>query len=173
VDYVQIREKDLEADDLAALAAEIVRTVRDTGGLTRVLLNGPVEIATEAGCDGIHLPSGLPENAIDDARTALSKVKAHPVISVSCHTIAEVALARDHGATLALYAPVFEKRLEAETAPGLGLVALSAACCEAAQMPVFALGGVTAENAKQCVEAGAAGIAAIRLFASDHWRSLR
>jgi len=47
--------------------------------------------------------------------------------------------------------------------PGTGLVVLEQACRAAAPVPVFALGGVTAENAADCLRAGAAGIAAIRL----------
>ena len=162
VDYVQIREKDLKAAELAELAAELVSTVRAAGNRTRVLLNGPADAAVAAGCDGVHLPSNMPASAIPEAKTALRG----GVVSVSCHTLAEVKMALHSGATLALFAPVFEKRVGVEVVSGQGLDALAAACRAAGTMPVFALGGVTEENARECIQAGAAGIAAIRLFAS-------
>jgi thiamine-phosphate pyrophosphorylase len=62
---------------------------------------------------------------------------------------------------VAVFAPVFGK----QNAPGMqpaGLAALREAC--RAKIPVLALGGVTLENAASCLHAGAAGIAAIRLF---------
>ena len=173
VDYVQIREKDLAPADLAALTLGIVRAVRAAGGRTRVLLNGPAEVAAATGCDGIHLTAGLPGSAIADARRAMSGVVDNPVMSVSCHTMAEVERARDEGATVAVFAPVFEKRLNIESGPGQGLQALALASQVAAPMPVFALGGVMAENAQQCIDAGAAGVAGIRLFAKGSWTILR
>jgi thiamine-phosphate pyrophosphorylase len=173
VDFVQIREKDLPAADLTALAAGIVSTVRLTGGGARVLLNGSVGIAAATGCDGIHLTADLPPSAVADAGAVMSRAVADPVISVSCHTLSDIARARDQGATLAVFAPVFEKRSGAEIIPGQGLDALASACRIAGPMPVFALGGVTAANARNCVNAGASGIAAIRLFASNDWRNLQ
>ena len=87
------------------------------------------------------------------------------MIGVSAHSVADVASAEAHGADFAAIAPVFEK---SGTANHSGLELLRQVChrTETAQppMPVLALGGVTLENARQCVEAGAAGIAAIRLF---------
>lgn len=173
VDFVQIREKDLAVADLAALAGEVVGAARSSGSRTRVLLNGPAEIAAATGCDGVHLTTDLPSSAIADARAILSRAIADPVISVSCHTLSEVERARNEGATLAVFAPVFEKRSGSEAIPGQGLDALAAACRVAETMPVFALGGVTAKNAQDCLDAGAVGIAAIRLFASEDWLSLR
>lgn len=177
VDYVQIREKDLPANELAALASWIVRAVRSAGGHTRVLLNGPAEMAAATGCDGVHLPSDAQVEAVAAARAALRGTCADPVVSVSCHAAFEVERARKDGATLALFAPVFEKqiwekRLGVERIPGQGLAALADACRAVAPMPVFALGGVTVENAGDCVRAGAAGVAAIRLFAAEAWRGL-
>lgn len=166
VDYIQIREKDLATDDLIDLTSKIVRAVRRAGGKTRVLLNGAVEAAEAAGCDGVHLPSGLPAAAIDQAKARMD------MVSISCHTMAEIEMAREHGATLALFAPVFEKRIGEDVISGEGLGALAAACRVASPMPIFALGGVHAENARDCVDAGAAGIAAIRLFAGDGWKVL-
>jgi thiamine-phosphate pyrophosphorylase len=57
----------------------------------------------------------------------------------------------------------------------MGLAKFREACQAAAPLPVFALGGVTSANARQCVEAGAAGVAAIRLFMgkSEGWRPLK
>ena len=173
VDYLQIREKDLPVHTLTALAAQIVGTVRAAGSRTRVLLNGAAEIAAATGCDGVHLTSSIADDVIAPTRAALRETLTDPVISVSCHTISEVKRARDRGATLALFAPVFEKRVDAGILPGQGLAVLGEACRRASPMPVFALGGVTVSNAKECVGAGAAGVAAIRLFVAEGWRDLR
>jgi thiamine-phosphate pyrophosphorylase len=85
----------------------------------------------------------------------------HPLIGVSCHTPADVARAAVNGATFAVFAPVFEKKDAPGTQPA-GLAVLEQAC--KANIPVLALGGVTLANARSCLEAGAAGIAGIRLF---------
>jgi len=68
-------------------------------------------------------------------------------------------LAESQGADFAVFGPVFEK---VGTSLSTGLDALRGACL--GHMPVLAIGGVTLENARACAAAGAAGIAAIRLF---------
>jgi thiamine-phosphate pyrophosphorylase len=182
VDFIQIRESDLAPADLARLAVELVRAVRKNGAHTKVLINASretaVSVALESGADGIHLSGGLDA---DQLATAIAQVReawpiskntaARPPMSVSCHSTGEVQAARAAGAALALFAPVFEKLLPgAHALAGQGLESLAEACRAARwpspypELPVFALGGVTLENAPQCLAAGAAGIAAIRLF---------
>jgi thiamine-phosphate pyrophosphorylase len=176
VDFLQIREKDLPPADLLDLSRQIVAVVRSTGAATRVLVNGDAGLAGESGADGVHLPGGVPSGRIDEARKRWLEFggAAAPVVSVACHSTAEVERARDEGATMAVFAPVFGKRLDSgEVVPGAGLDELAEACRVAGGMPVFALGGITSANARQCMEAGAAGIAAIRLFAADDWLALR
>jgi thiamine-phosphate pyrophosphorylase len=91
-----------------------------------------------------------------------------PVVSVSCHTLAEVDAARTAGVTLILFGPVFEKRADGDLiSEGTGLDLLRAACAAAAPIPVLALGGITETNTAACLAADASGIAAIRLFASE------
>jgi len=197
VNLIQIREKFASYENLLPLAAKIVGAVRRGGGETRILVNAGIEIsaavALESGADGVHVPGGLaPEelaNTIAGIRsqwaTACHSAK-RPTISVACHAVAEVRAARDAGASLALFAPVFEKALAGGSSlPGRGLEALAEACRAGRQpasrpeLPVLALGGVTLANAAQCVAAGAAGVAAIRLFLEEDadpeldWRSLR
>jgi thiamine-phosphate pyrophosphorylase len=176
VDFIQIREKDLPFERAKSLAERVAAAVRKHEGPTRVLLNAASEnafaAALEAGVDGIHLPGGLDPQEL---ATAVSRIRqklfAPAPISVSCHSAAEVKAARDAGATLALFAPVFEKRLPQRAAlPGRGLEALANACRAGSQaapqppLPVLALGGVTLENISQCLAAGADGIAAIHLL---------
>ena len=172
VDLVQLREKDLAARDLEVLAREAVATVRENGGAnrTRLLINSRVDVAIAAGADGVHLRAD--DIAASEARVIFSKAGVHaPMIGVSCHSLSEVRLAESHGANFAVFGPVFEK----SGAPGQGLEALRAVCGKvpargveaavpAGTMPVLALGGVTLENAAACLDAGAAGVAAIRLF---------
>jgi thiamine-phosphate pyrophosphorylase len=170
VDYVQLREKDLSSRDLETLAQSVVRVVRESGGATRLLINSRTDVAVACHADGVHLRS------VDLAPSDVREIWQHampgpPTISVSCHSPADVARAKADAADFAVFAPVFEKRVLQKLAlekkddlnqPPAGLDALRKACQQG--IPVLALGGVTLENARSCLDAGAAGIAAIRLF---------
>jgi thiamine-phosphate pyrophosphorylase len=161
VDLVQLREKDLSPRRLEAGAREAVgRVQKRPAGKTRLLINSRSDVALACGADGVHLRSG--DVSPGEARLLWPSVPAHqpPVIAVSCHSPAEVERARVAGADFVVLGPVFEKKNA--SAGGLGLPTLRRACESA--IPVLALGGVTLENARACADAGAAGIAAIRLF---------
>ena len=157
VDYLQLREKDLSEAEQMQLARAMLVAIRETGGPTRLLLNGTAALAQWAGADGVHLSS----------TTFAQNLQSHHglIVSVSCHTLADVRRAAEF-ADLILFAPVFEKRVDGEVVvEGVGLDALRQACQIAGEVSVLALGGVTAENTQQCLDAGAAGVAGIRLFA--------
>jgi thiamine-phosphate pyrophosphorylase len=176
VDYVQIREKDLPLPDLLVLAKRIVAAVREAGSKTCVLLNGPAEVALEAGADGVHLSGDAPQGAAVASRRIFRSAGQDAIISRACHSIEEAKNACD--ASLIVFAPVFEKVPDQDVPgqpalSGKGLAALSEACRAADPVPVFALGGVTLANAAACVSAGAAGIAGIRLFLDTEWLRLR
>uniref|UniRef100_A0A7V5CUH7 Thiamine phosphate synthase n=1 Tax=Acidobacterium capsulatum TaxID=33075 RepID=A0A7V5CUH7_9BACT len=169
--YLQIREKDLPASDLESLAGSICALVRQQGSSMRVLLNGPAEIGLRSGCHGIHLPGHAAPEAAEQARKLYAQAGRTAILSAACHSLADVEQRRNY-ADLLLFAPVFEKVLPDGALPGLGLEALAAAVCAAQGKPVLALGGVTAANAPLCIDAGAAGIAAIRLFMTEDWKPL-
>jgi thiamine-phosphate pyrophosphorylase len=169
VDYIQVREKDLATRDLESLAGEAVGVVRESGKLTTgnrqlgtaLLINSRSDVALAVGADGVHLPSQdvSPQEvrAVWDGPRGAGTAR-DPLIAVSCHSPSDVAQAAAASATFAVLAPVFEKKGASPT----GLAILEQAC--QANIPVLALGGVTRENARSCLDAGAAGIAAIRLF---------
>jgi len=167
VDYIQLREKDLSGRDLEQLAREAVKILlatRRSPLATRLLINSRTDVALAAGAGGVHLRSDdiSPREVCAlwaQASRNQKRVTRNPVIGVSCHTVEEVARAAAARASFVIFGPVFEKDGVA-TPRGLGL--LRRACRE--RVPVLALGGVTLENAGLCVAAGAAGIAAIRLF---------
>jgi thiamine-phosphate pyrophosphorylase len=160
VDYVQLREKDLSSRDLEMLARETMKRIRGSGGRTRLLINSRTDVALAAGADGVHLKSKdiSPEEVRGIWRGA--KGRAEPIVAVSCHGEAEVVAAERASADFVVFGPVFEKKDAPETVVGLGL--LRTVCRR--KIPVFALGGVTVESAAMCAEAGAKGVAGIRLF---------
>lgn len=174
VDFIQIREKDLPLAELQPLAAQIVQTVHSVkNGAprgTRVLINGPAQLALDAGADGVHLHSNAGPAAVQAATQVYTRASRDVVISAACHSPEEIRQAA--GATLLLFSPVFEKVTGNGMSRGQGIAALRAAVDQAQPVPVLALGGVTEKNAAACVQAGAAGIAAIRLFLGSEWRSL-
>ncbi len=170
VDYIQLREKDLCSRDLERLALEAVRTVRDNSSVTKLLINGRSDIALACGADGVHLPSGeLPASEI---RALWMKCcRREPVIGASAHSSADVRRAATQGANFAVIAPIFEKvRTDVK---GIGLDALREARergdvgeSGSGRFAVLALGGINLTNAGACLQAGAAGLAGIRLFQS-------
>jgi thiamine-phosphate pyrophosphorylase len=183
IDYIQLREKDLTARELESLAREALQFIdrekiqrkkkltTDHWPLTTALLiNSRTDVAAASGAAGVHLPANnvSPEEVraawagkCGAGAPARGISRLDPLIAVSCHSPEEVAQAASHKASFAVFAPVFEKNDAPGTTPA-GLDALRQACL--ASIPVLALGGVTLQNADSCLQAGAAGIAAIRLF---------
>jgi thiamine-phosphate pyrophosphorylase len=192
VDYIQLREKDLPGHELEFLAREAVSIIREASKLsaenrepaTALLINSRTDIALAVEADGVHLRSddisaqevisiwgkchvgtaalGCPAvRSAAAVEAAASPSPKRPRIGVSCHSPEEVTLAAQAGVTFVVFAPVFEKKDSLGTNPA-GLKLLEQAC--RAPIPVLALGGVNLENAKACFDAGAAGIAAIRVF---------
>ena len=172
VDIVQLREKQLESGELfqlAEIAVSEIRGVATAQGrprVTKLLVNGRADVAAAAGADGVHLTARPDELTVSQARQVFAAAGlAHCLVSVSCHTEAEVVSATHAGADLVLFGPVFEKWVAGQLAvPGRGLDALHSACIAAGSTPVLALGGITHDTVEACLGAGAAGVSGIRLF---------
>jgi thiamine-phosphate pyrophosphorylase len=172
VDYIQLREKDLSSRQLESLSREAVSAIRESSKqepATALLINSRTDIALAVQADGVHLRSD--DISPQEVRAVWKRAKLGgadtlarelspqaPMIGVSCHSAREVTRAAAAYAAFAVFAPVFEKK----EFPPAGLKLLREAC--RATIPVLALGGVTLANAHSCLEAGAAGVAAIRLF---------
>ena len=160
VDYIQLREKDLATAELDQLARETANAIRENSATTKLLINGRADIAIATNADGVHLPTGSPPaNEIRDSWLRLAN--REPIIGVSAHSVEDVEQAELDGASFVVLAPIFEKA--AIAGKGIGLEVLREACSQS-RMPVLALGGVALANARACLDAGAAGIAGIRLF---------
>ena len=167
VDLIQLRAKDLPVRELEILARAAVRVVRENSALetekreTRLLINSRTDVAITSGADGVHLRSN------DISPSEVQKIwvrggqRTRALVSVSCHFADEVVQAASEGADFAVFAPIFEKKDAPQASPA-GLKGLREACRQT--IPVLALGGITIENARACLDAGAAGIAGIRLF---------
>jgi thiamine-phosphate pyrophosphorylase len=168
-DMIQIRAKELCARDLMRL---VERAVAIAG--RRVLVNTRADVAIACGAGGVHLPGNSPitplrlleHEASRRVSTRQARVPAPQsgeatfLIGASCHTVGELQRAEGEGADFAVFGPVFESPAKG---PAVGVEALRAAV-QSVTMPVYALGGVTEENAELCMEAGAYGIAGIRFF---------
>jgi thiamine-phosphate pyrophosphorylase len=177
VDFIQLREKDLSAPALQSLTREVAAKI--DRGRSKLLVNlsasesapDSVALAMAAGADGVHLAGKPLPGAASRVRKAFRS--ANPIISVPCHSREDIDVACEEQVDLILFSPIFEKVLAGNVAAeAQGLEGLRLACAAARGIPVLALGGVTVNNALDCVAAGAAGIAGIRLFTGDDWRKL-
>jgi thiamine-phosphate pyrophosphorylase len=169
IDLIQLREKDLPASALAALARKILQTITLASSSTRLLINSRPDIAIATGAHGVHLTASPDELTPTQVRDLYATANLpNPIITISCHSLEDIQRAHQNKADAILFAPVFEKIIAGEiSTPGQGLDRLRAVCTAASPIPVYALGGVTLDNARSCLDSGAAGIAGIRLFHSS------
>jgi len=166
-DWIQIREKDLCGGETLELTRAVLESIRIRAPHTRILVNDRLDVALAAAAGGVHLS----ENgfSVSDARR-LSERFAHDagkpldfLIGVSCHSLGAALGATRDGADYITFSPIFHTPSKAFYGPPQGVERLRKVC-QAVQIPVIALGGITLENVLSCYEAGAAGAGAIRLF---------
>lgn len=156
VDFIQVRERDLEAADLVVLVGELVACARGTR--TRVIVNDRVDVALAAGADGVHLRGdSMPVAA------ARRLAAASFIVGRSVHTRSEAAAATD--ADYLVAGAVWPTPSKPASHAALGIDGF-ASIARASPVPVLAIGGVTVGRVDEIAAAGGAGVAAIGLFMS-------
>jgi len=164
-DWVQIREKDLPARELLALvrAAVAMSGPGRRADAARVMVNDRLDVALAAGAAGVHL--GGESLALGDVVRWCrgGNAPAQFLAGVSCHNLEQARQAERAGASYIFFGPIFDTPSKREFGQPQG-IALLEEVCRAIRLPVMAIGGVNEKNATACLRAGAAGIAAIRLF---------
>lgn len=157
LELIQLREKRLTARvqfDLSEQSAALT-----LGSETRLLVNDRADVAAATGADGVHLTT----QSID-AATIRRTFGEDFLIGVSTHSLAEAEVAKKVGADFVVFGPVFATRSKENYGLPIGLAKLEGVAKELAPFPVLALGGVDVTNARECLRAGASGIAGISLF---------
>lgn len=157
ISLVQIREKNLNPTVLSDLALRAAQLTRGTG--TRLLINHAADVAVAANADGVHLTTHSVAPGIIRERFG-----GEFLIGVSTHSLAEARQACAGGADFVVFGPVFETASKQIYGAPHGLARLAEVASDLAPFPVLALGGVNIGNARECLKAGAAGIAGISLF---------
>lgn len=149
---VQLRERDLEGGSLFVLAKQLRAITRAAGA--QLYVNDRIDVAVAAGADGVHL--GWGSLSIDDARVIAPGL----AVALSTHSRLEAESAAQRGASFVVFGPVFETPSKAGLLAPQGLTGL--ADVATSSVPVLALGGVDAQNGRDCLAAGADGLACIR-----------
>jgi thiamine-phosphate pyrophosphorylase len=169
IDWIQIREKDLSGKELSFLTREALaqtKQIDERGQRARILVNDRLDVALSERANGVHLgENSLPVQDVRkwlDEKPELAKRQEFRV-GVSCHSLKGALAAARDGADYIFFGPVFATPSKTAFGAPQGLQRLREVC-SAVAVPVLAIGGITVDNASDCLAAGAAGIAAIRLF---------
>jgi thiamine-phosphate pyrophosphorylase len=160
---VQLREKDLSGKQLAEFAAEALRRV---AGASAILVNDRMDVACALKAAGVHL--GEHSLPVKEAIRLVSERGGRKdfLVGASIHSLETALHAEEDGADYVIFGPVYATPSKAKFGPPQGLAKLQEVC-ERLKIPVLAIGGITLENARETLAAGASGIAAIRLFQEE------
>jgi thiamine-phosphate pyrophosphorylase len=166
VDWIQLREKDYSGKEWIRLVEESLERVARAGSRARILVNDRLDVALACGAGGVHLSeNGIP--VAEACRLRDDYFQTRPardfLIGLSCHSLGAALGAERAGADYIYFSPIFFTPSKANYGPPQGVERL-AKVSAAVNLPVIAIGGITRQNAPECFKAGAAGIAAIRLF---------
>ena len=157
---VQLREKELSANDFYQQAKSAVQVARELG--VKLIINDRVDLALAVGADGVHLgQEDLPPHA---ARNLLGPAA---IIGVSTHNVTQALAALDLPIDYLAIGPIFPTRTKTDTAPELGLTGLGEVRKAVGHRPLVAIGGITEANAAQVIQAGADSVALISSLLSN------
>jgi thiamine-phosphate pyrophosphorylase len=168
IDWIQIREKDLPTRELLAVTRAAVKaSAAAKVARARIIVNDRLDIALAAGADGVHLrETSAPVAEVSAWRREAASRNASMrefLIGASCHSLENARGAERDGADYVIFGPVFSTPSKEKFGAPQG-INLLAEVSGVVKIPVLAVGGITEENARECFAAGAAGIAAIRMF---------
>lgn len=163
VDWIQIREKDLPSHGLLELTRRAIAVTQDANSHTRVIVNDRLDVAIAAGAAGVHLGSDSIPVAEAVQWCRVGNAPPDFMVGASCHDVQEAIAAERSGGNYIFFGPAYESPAKMKFGAPQGVGKL-AEVCGRVQIPVLAIGGIDEENAGTCLRAGAAGVAAIRLF---------
>jgi thiamine-phosphate pyrophosphorylase len=153
VTLVQYRDKTGSPQDVLRAAAILQGAFAGSG--CRLIMNDRADLAVLAGFHGVHV--GHLDLSPADAKRVLGE---ECIVGVSTHNEEQVRLAELSCADYVAFGPVFSTGTKADTEPVVGLLGLQRAR-ELTTKPLVAIGGITRENARSVIEAGADSIAVV------------
>jgi len=151
---IQLRLKGLPTLDVVERGRPVEEAAREAG--VTFVVNDDVEAALALNADGVHLGRG-------DQGKELARA-AGLLLGISASSVYEAIAGVEQGADYIGAGPVWETPSKPDAGSAIGLDGL-AAICEAVQVPVVAIGGIDASNARDCISAGAKGVAVVRASA--------
>ena len=126
-------------------------------------MNDRADVACATDAAGVHLGEQSLPPAEVKRLVSHDGARADFLVGVSAHSLEGAIQAEEAGADYVIFGPVFVTPSKESFGQPQGVHRLKE-ICERLTIPILAIGGITLENAGDCVAAGAAGIAAIRLF---------
>lgn len=153
VPAIQLRERDLPTSELLSLAREVHALAMPRA--VPLILNDRVDLVLALNLDGVHLrANSLPVS------TVRRLIGPDRLIGISTHSVEEVQRANHDGADYIIFGPIFDTPSKRSFGSPLGLDVLADVCRESI-VPIFAIGGITRERARDVRRAGAHGVAVI------------
>ena len=157
---IQLRDKLSAPREFYREAAAALQIARDHGA--RLIINDRVDIALALKADGVHL--GQTDIPVAAARRLLGK---EAIIGFSTHNIEQAKLATNLPVDYLAFGPIFPTSTKENPEPVAGLVALSEVATSKGSLPLVAIGGITLENAREVLKAGADTVAVIAELVAD------
>ncbi|MFK7759640.1 MAG: thiamine phosphate synthase [Phycisphaerales bacterium] len=150
---VQIREKDVDAQELLSYSTQMTKVAHDSG--IACIINDRVDIAASCGADGVHL--GQTDLPIHDARAILGPTR---LIGRSCSSVGQLTDAFMQGADYCGLGPVFSSTTKAKpNLCGIDMLSAAMSATDLSTKPMLAISGITPTNTEQIAMTGFPGVA--------------
>lgn len=153
VTAIQLREKYASNFEMLKIAKELLRLLRPRR--IPLIINDRIEVALEAGADGVHL--GQSDHTSKQARALLGQ---HAIIGLSVETLDQAKKALAEDVEYIAVSPVFTTSSKMDCASPSGVDGLKEICL-ISHLPVVGIGGINSENMNAVFQAGASGIAVV------------